>query len=63
MRSSAIPGSPRTSSRVMAPLGAAYPDVAYGMEGDTPSWLSLIPTGLNPYWDNHPDYRGLGGTI
>jgi len=29
------------------PLGAAYPDVAYGMEGDTPSWLSLIPNGLN----------------
>ena len=24
------------------PLGALYPDVAYGMEGDTPSFLSLI---------------------
>ena len=23
------------------PLGAAYPDVAWGMEGDTPSWLGL----------------------
>jgi hypothetical protein len=43
------------------PLGAAYPDVAYGMEGDTPSWLSLIPTGLNPFWDDHPDYGGWGG--
>jgi hypothetical protein len=43
------------------PLGAEYPDVAYGMEGDTPSWLSLIPTGLNPFWDNHPDYGGWGG--
>lgn len=43
------------------PLGAEYPDVAYGMEGDTPSWLSLIPNGLNPYWDNHPDYGGWGG--
>jgi len=43
------------------PLGAQYPDVAYGMEGDTPSWLSLIPTGLNPYWDDHPDYGGWGG--
>ena len=21
------------------PLGAAYPDVAWGMEGDTPSWF------------------------
>ena len=29
------------------PLGALYPDVAYGMEGDTPSWLMLIPNGLN----------------
>jgi hypothetical protein len=43
------------------PLGAQYPDVAYGMEGDTPSWLSLIPNGLNPYWDEHPDYGGWGG--
>lgn len=43
------------------PLGAQYPDVAYGMEGDTPSWLSLIPTGLNPFWDNHPDYGSWGG--
>lgn len=29
------------------PLGAEYPDVAWGMEGDTPSWLALIPNGLN----------------
>ncbi|MDF1575794.1 MAG: DUF1593 domain-containing protein [Bacteroidales bacterium] len=43
------------------PLGAEYPDVAYGMEGDTPSWLSLIPNGLNPYWDNHPEYGSWGG--
>lgn len=43
------------------PLGAQYPDVAYGMEGDTPSWLSLILNGLNPYWDNHPEYGGWGG--
>ena len=40
-------------------LGAVYPDVAYGMEGDTPSWLSLIPNGLsNP---EHPDWGGWGG--
>ena len=40
-------------------LGAAYPDVAYGMEGDTPSWLGLIPNGLtNP---EHPDWGGWGG--
>ena len=41
------------------PLGAAYPDVAYLMEGDTPSYLSLIPNGLND--PEHPDYGGWGG--
>jgi len=41
------------------PLGAVYPDVAYGMEGDTPSWLSLIPNGLNE--PEHPDWGGWGG--
>lgn len=40
-------------------LGAVYPDVAYGMEGDTPSWLSLIPNGLNA--PEHPDWGGWGG--
>ncbi len=41
------------------PLGAMYPDVAYGMEGDTPAWLSLIPNGLNV--PDHPDWGGWGG--
>ncbi|HPG42159.1 MAG TPA: DUF1593 domain-containing protein [bacterium] len=41
------------------PLGALYPDVAYGMEGDTPSWLSLIPNGLDA--PEHPDWGGWGG--
>lgn len=41
------------------PLGAIYPDVAYGMEGDTPSWLFLIPNGLND--PEHPEYGGWGG--
>lgn len=41
------------------PLGAVYPDVAYGMEGDTPSWLALIPNGLNE--PEHPDWGGWGG--
>lgn len=41
------------------PLGAAYPDVAYGMEGDTPSWLSLIPNGLNA--PEQPQWGGWGG--
>ena len=40
-------------------LGAAYPDVAWGMEGDTPSFLSLIMNGLhNP---EHPEWGGWGG--
>ena len=41
------------------PLGACYPDVAYGMEGDTPSWLGLIPNGLSDM--EHPDWGGWGG--
>jgi hypothetical protein len=41
------------------PLGALYPDVAYGMEGDTPSWLALIPNGLSV--PEHPEWGGWGG--
>ncbi|WP_111307424.1 nucleoside hydrolase-like domain-containing protein [Confluentibacter sediminis] len=41
------------------PLGAVYPDVAWGMEGDTPSFLSLIPNGLNN--PEHPNWGGWGG--
>jgi Protein of unknown function (DUF1593) len=41
------------------PLGARYPDVAYGMEGDTPSFLSLIPNGLNV--PEQPSWGGWGG--
>jgi len=41
------------------PLGALYPDVAYGMEGDTPSWLNLVPNGLSD--PEHPDWGGWGG--
>lgn len=41
------------------PLGAEYPDVAWGMEGDTPSWLLLIPNGLHE--PEHPDWGGWGG--
>ena len=41
------------------PLGAAYPDVAWGMEGDTPAFLSLIPNGLNDA--EHPEWGGWGG--
>jgi len=41
------------------PLGAAYPDVAYGMEGDTPAFMNLISNGLNDA--EHPEYGGWGG--
>ena len=41
------------------PLGSVYPDVSWGMEGDTPSWLSLIPNGLNDA--EHPEFGGWGG--
>jgi len=40
-------------------LGAAYPDVAWGMEGDTPSFLYLIMNGLNNA--EHPEWGGWGG--
>jgi hypothetical protein len=41
------------------PLGAMYPDVAWGVEGDTPSFLALIPNGLSV--PEHPEYGGWGG--
>lgn len=41
------------------PLGVAYPDVAWGVEGDTPAFLSLIPNGLNNA--EHPEWGGWGG--
>ncbi|EMI25232.1 DUF1593 domain-containing protein [Rhodopirellula europaea] len=41
------------------PLGAAYPDVAWGVEGDTPAYLGLIPNGLNV--PERPDWGGWGG--
>lgn len=41
------------------PLGTSYPDVAWGMEGDTPAFLSLILNGLNN--SEHPGWGGWGG--
>jgi hypothetical protein len=41
------------------PLGALYPDVSWGMEGDTPAFLSLIPNGIND--SEHPNWGGWGG--
>ena len=41
------------------PLGTVYPDVAWGMEGDTPAFLGLLPNGLND--SENPAYGGWGG--
>jgi len=41
------------------PLGALYPDVAWGIEGDTPAFLCLINNGLNN--PEHPEWGGWGG--
>jgi len=41
------------------PLGAQYPWVEYLMEGDTPSFLFLIPNGLSD--PEHPNYGSWGG--
>lgn len=41
------------------PLGAEYPDIAYIMEGDTPSFLYLINNGLGV--SERPDYGSWGG--
>ncbi len=49
----------RNIQQAHGPLGAAYPDVAWGMEGDTPAYLGLIPNGLNA--PEHPNWGGWGG--
>lgn len=41
------------------PLGALYPSPVFGMEGDTPSFLHLLPNGLGS--PEHPDWGGWGG--
>jgi hypothetical protein len=41
------------------PLGALYPQWQYIMEGDTPSFLYLIPNGLGVL--EHPEYGSWGG--
>ena len=40
-------------------LGKLYPRFAFIMEGDTPSYLSLIDNGLNAF--RRPDWGGWGG--
>lgn len=41
------------------PLGSLYPLPAFIMEGDTPSFLYLIPNGLSD--PEHPEWGGWGG--
>lgn len=43
----------------ISPLGKMYPNTCYIMEGDTPSYLSLIPNGLNI--PEHPECGSWGG--
>lgn len=45
--------------RKKGPLGAAYPVPMFIMEGDTPSFLYLIPNGLGV--PEHPDWGSWGG--
>jgi hypothetical protein len=45
--------------RSKGPLGAAYPKFMFIMEGDTPSFLGLIPNGLNA--PEKPNWGGWGG--
>jgi hypothetical protein len=45
--------------RSKGPLGKVYPRFLFIMEGDTPSFLSLIDNGLNAY--RRPDWGGWGG--
>jgi hypothetical protein len=43
----------------IGPLGSMYPNFEFIMEGDTPSFLYLIPNGLGD--PQHPDYGSWGG--
>lgn len=40
-------------------LGAAYPSVVFGMEGDSPAFLYLVNNGLNS--PEHPNWGSWGG--
>jgi hypothetical protein len=45
--------------RNRGPLGKFYPQTIFAMEGDTPSFLYLIPNGLGD--PEHPDWGSWGG--
>ena len=40
-------------------MGSVYPKYKYGVEGDTPSFLFVLPNGLNN--PEHPEHGGWGG--
>ncbi len=40
-------------------MGSIYPKYKYGVEGDTPSFLFVLPNGLNN--PEHPEHGGWGG--
>jgi hypothetical protein len=42
-------------------LGATYPKYKYGVEGDSPAFLYVMPNGLND--PEHPGYGGWGGSF
>ena len=48
-----------TNIRSKGPLGEAYPNWKFQMEGDTPSFLYLVQNGLGS--PEHPDWGGWGG--
>lgn len=45
--------------RTKGPMGKHYPRFLFIMEGDTPSFLGVIPTGLQTV--DHPNWGGWGG--
>jgi hypothetical protein len=48
-----------TNIRAKGPLGKHYPEFAFIMEGDTPSFLGLLDNGLNSF--RNPSWGGWGG--
>ena len=49
----------RENIQSKGPLGALYPTPIFGMEGDTPSFLYLVPNGLGD--PEHPNWGSWGG--
>lgn len=47
--------------RMQGPLGSIYPDVAYIMEGDSPSLMYSMQNGLNGGPFDQPSWGGWGG--